>query len=230
MIKSNLEEYIKHSHGKVMSERREFTIFDNINVNINEELPETVDIEMVLKTISSLIPMHLTYNLESIEIGHIKEFDEKNINALYRDRTMYITNKQDNDEDIIDDIIHEIAHSVEQLFLRELYKDKKIENEFLGKRNRLYSLLKAAGHRVEESDFLNPHYSENFDEFLYKELGYEFLGNMTSGLFASAYAATSIREYFAIGFEEYYIGDRDYLKKLSPNLYNKMMYLDGLKF
>ena len=49
------------------------------------------------------------------------------------------------------------------------------------------------------------------------------------GLFSTPYAVTSLREYFATGFEEFYIGDRNYIKKISPNLYNKLTYLDGLK-
>jgi len=42
------------------------------------------------------------------------------------------------------------------------------------------------------------------------------------GLFVSPYAATSLREYFAIGFEEYHLKDRVYLKKISPKLYFKI--------
>ena len=110
------------------------------------------------------------------------------------------------------------------------YKDKKVENEFLGKRSRLYSLMRAEGIKVYESSFLETRYSKEFDYFLYKEVGYERLGNIATGLFSSPYAITSLREYFATGFEEYYIGDRNYLKKISPSLYNTLIYLDGLKY
>ena len=40
------------------------------------------------------------------------------------------------------------------------------------------------------------------DDFLYKDVGYALLNNLVMGLFPSAYAATSLREYFARGFEE----------------------------
>jgi len=43
-----------------------------------------------------------------------------------------------------------------------------------------------------------------------------------NGLFPNAYSPTSIREYFASGFEEYFLGDRNYLKKVSPVLYRKI--------
>ena len=49
------------------------------------------------------------------------------------------------------------------------------------------------------------------------------------GLFNSPYGATSLKEYFANGFEAYYIGDRIYLSKISPYLYNKIENLDNLR-
>ena len=133
--------------------KKEFIIFNNIPVYLNEELPENVDIRVVLSTISKAIPVHLTHNLDSIQVGHIEHFTKKETNALYKEGTIYVTSDQDNNEDMIDDIIHEIAHATEELFTRDIYKDKKIENEFLGKRERLYSLMHAQGIKVYESDF-----------------------------------------------------------------------------
>ena len=65
--------------------------------------------------------------------------------------------------------------------------------------------------------------------FLYADVGYPLLTSLTMGLFISPYAATSLREYFARGFEEYYIGDRKYLTNISPVLYNKIEYLDNIQ-
>ena len=42
---------------------------------------------------------------------------------------------------------------------------------------------------------------------------------MVANIFISGYAATSVSEYFARGFEEYFIGDKQKLKNLSPVLY-----------
>jgi len=42
------------------------------------------------------------------------------------------------------------------------------------------------------------------------------------GLFVSPYAITSLREYFSTGFEEYFLKDRNYLKNMSPAIYNKI--------
>jgi len=45
-------------------------------------------------------------------------------------------------------------------------------------------------------------------------------------MFTGAYAATSHREYFARGFEEYYLGDKVYLKQVSPYIYKKLSLLN----
>ena len=76
----------------------------------------------------------------------------------------------------------------------------------------LYQLLEIDGHDVSQVNFLNPEYSLDFDEFLYKEIGYANLATTTMGLFYSPYGATSLREYFATGFEAYYyFKELDYL-------------------
>ena len=68
-------------------------------------------------------------------------------------------------------------------------------------------------------------FAENFDEFLYKEVGYDLLNRLVTGLFASPYAATSLREYFANGFEYFFCKDSQYLQKISPKLYSKILNL-----
>ena len=50
-----------------------------------------------------------------------------------------------------------------------------------------------------------------------------------ANIFVSGYAATSVSEYFARGFEEYFIGDRDTLKQLSPVLYRLIDELVNLE-
>jgi len=43
---------------------------------------------------------------------------------------------------------------------------------------------------------------------------------LTMGLFASPYGATSLKEYFANGFEKFYLGETRLVKATSPVLYN----------
>ena len=226
-MKNNLTSYIKSS-SKLL-ENNNLTFFGTINVFVKDPLPEHVNLKIVLRRIENLIPAYLVSNIDAVYVGMFEEFVEMDTNAAYKDGALYITSDQYDEDDMIDDIVHEIAHAVEELAYEEIYGDDSLEVEFLGKRKRLQSILKSEGFNVNRFDFLNPEYKKDFDMFLYREVGYPLMTSLTMGLFVSPYAATSIREYFARGFEEYYLGDRKYLTKISPMVYNKVKYLDNLK-
>ena len=223
-----MKEYIKTSSKRALSESRE-KLLHGKNVFISEELPADIDIDYVLKNIEETIPLHLMHLVDTIYVGSFPFLKEKEVNALYDEGALYVTNDQSDDDDMIDDIVHEIAHAVEDLFPDEIYSDQEVENEFLGKRKRMCSMLNSEGHRVSNDLCMEVEYNKEFDTFLYKDVGYEKLVNITMGLFNSPYGATSLKEYFANGFEAYYIGDRTYLSKISPYLYNKIENLDNLK-
>ena len=82
--------------------------------------------------------------------------------------------------------------------------------------------MKAENIDMPTLDFEDPEYSQELDFFLYKGVGYEKLNNFTVGLFVNAYSVTSLNEYFASGFEGYFLGDRAHLRKVSPQLYIKI--------
>jgi hypothetical protein len=96
-----------------------------------------------------------------------------------------------------------------------------MHSEFAGKRKRLKHILEADGWDIEQ-DFSETEYNEELDLFLYQNIGYMNLGAYTSGLFVSPYAVTSLQEYWAVGFEDYFIGDREYVRKISPQLFSKI--------
>ncbi len=60
------------------------------------------------------------------------------------------------------------------------------------------------------------------DYYLDNIVGYPTLQTLAMVLFYSPYAITSINEYFANGFENYFVRDRLYLKDISPTLYKKI--------
>jgi hypothetical protein len=228
--RENLAQYIKNSGSKALNERDEFYTFDDTFVYIKDQLPEDVNIEYVLDTVQASVPSHLTNNVDSIFVGEFDDFIERGTNAFYKDGAIYVSNIQDDNDDMVDDIVHEIAHSVEKSFSMYIYASGNLENEFLGKRRRLYSLLKANDVDLlpEESVFNEPEYSLEFDNYLYQGLGYPMLSNITMGLFNSPYAITSLREYYANGFEEYFLRDKRHLKLVSPVLYNIIEDLENL--
>jgi len=186
---------------------------------IKDRLPENIKFEFVVKYIENRIPPRFMRGIDVIYVGQFEDFKKRDINAYFEDGALYVSNEQDDEMDIIDDIVHEIAHSVEKEYGRHIYTGR-IEKEFEGKRRRLYDMLKAHGYSLSPVFKVKMEYDKEIDEFLYKEIGYEFLGNLVSGLFPSPYSVTSLQEYYAIGFEEYFLGDVKYLKKVSPALYS----------
>ena len=217
-----MADYIKESSEKTQKGQKELTVFGDVNVFIKDPLPEDIDVRNVLTKLETLIPKYFASGLDLIIIGQNGEFEKRDINAMYQDGAIYVTNLQMTEEDLLDDIVHEVAHAVEENNAEFLYSDELIFKEFMGKRKRLLDILTQEGYSVDEQNFMNAEYDREFDEFLYQEVGYPTLTALTMGLFASPYGATSLREYFANGFEEYFLGDRNYLKKISPFLYSKL--------
>tara|TARA_R110002074_G_scaffold45977_1_gene118751 strand:- start:78 stop:764 length:687 start_codon:yes stop_codon:yes gene_type:complete len=221
-MKNNLLDFIKESAKRGKKAQKEYTFGDGY-VYVKNPLPDTIDLAYVLDTIEELIPPAMRAAVESIFVGDFEEFHEREINALFKDGAVYVTNAQTDNDDMIDDIVHEIAHSAEDLYGYEIYaSDNKLMNEFRQKRISFEKLLKSQGFRTQGYDFEDVEYNLDFDDYLYQEVGYPTLESLTVGLFPNAYSPTSIREYFASGFEMYFLGDRHYLKKISPVLYRKI--------
>jgi len=222
-----LTEYIKKSLIESENARREYQLFDDIFVFVKDHLPDHVSLNNVLVSIERIIPQHLAKEVDGMYIGQFKEWGDREVNSMFKDASIFVTNEQDDDEDMIDDIVHEFAHSIEGPMGEIIYSDGMLQQEFIGKRKRLYFLVKAEGYDVSSEKFMNSEYEEKFDDFLYKKIGYDALSSIGMGLFITPYAATSLREYFATGYTEYLMGDRNYLMKVSPELYKKMVQLTG---
>tara|TARA_Y100000296_G_scaffold68843_1_gene82223 strand:- start:590 stop:1285 length:696 start_codon:yes stop_codon:yes gene_type:complete len=205
-----------------------FYLNHDIPVWTEDPLSDSVDLKKVLYKISRLIPSAYLHYVQAVRIGTFDEMVEREVNALYKDGVLYISNMQDNNSDMIDDMVHEIAHAVEEHNRDLIYEDKTILLEFLGKRKRLHSLLKSEGYNAKIEQFLTVKYSYDFDMFLFQEIGYPVLNTLSMGLFPSPYSITSINEYFAIGFEKFYIGEANYLKRICPELSIKINYLDEM--
>tara|TARA_R100000008_G_scaffold35346_1_gene20039 strand:+ start:566 stop:1258 length:693 start_codon:yes stop_codon:yes gene_type:complete len=222
-----LTEYIKNSLIAAENARREYQLFDDIFVYVKDELPDYINLNNVLKSVERIIPFHLSREVDGMYIGQFKDWAEREVNSMFKDASIFVTNQQDDDEDMIDDIVHEFAHSIESPMGDIIYSDGELQQEFVGKRKRLYFLIKAEGYDTASEKFMNPEYEEKFDDFLYKKIGYDALSSIAMGLFITPYAATSLREYFATGYVEYLMGDRNYLMKVSPMLYRKIEQLTG---
>jgi len=214
-----IEQIIRESVERSKNQRREFTIFNRIPVHMLQ--PTIISFTEVVDKIEENIPQHMFDEIDEIFVGSFEENDSRALEAYYESGAIYVTNDMVTADDYVESIIHETAHSIEQARGFEIYGDQKVQEEFLGKRMTLKRTLDANGYDV-EADFADIEYSEDFDLYLYKEVGYDEIGNLTSGLFYSPYAATSVNEYFANGIENFFLGNRKYLKKISPQLTKKI--------
>ena len=202
--------------------------FGGVEVNEFDPMPDKIDTKECFRMVEKIFPQHYYKDLQNIQIGHRDEFDERNITALYSDGVLYLTNRQKNNKDLLDDIVHEFAHHLEEAYTGIIYDDHSLVKEFRKKRQQLRFELRSEGYWTEEYDFTGLKYSEPLDKFLYQRVGKQMLRMVTTGIFVRPYSSVSLREYFATGFEAYYMGKRDELEKISPVLYNKVEELHNL--
>jgi len=220
---------IAHSNEKFLKERKEYNLFNSIYVYVKDPLPDGIDVTSVLQQVEDALPSYLSSGVESIFVGEFEELESREVSAVFDGGTVYLTNKQASDRDMFDDIVHEIAHSVETWAGLEIYGDGALEQEYLKKSKILLDILAKEGYNVTtiKALFYDVEYSREFDFFLYKTVGYDILNMLTMNVFPTPYSVTSLREYFAVGFEEYFIGDKSYLEEVSPVLYNKIDKIAG---
>ena len=199
-------------------------VVNHVSVFIKDMLPKGVSPEFVFDYVSSRIPFVLTKNIDVIYVGQFPEMKERDINAYFDNDAIYVTNEQDDEMDMIEDIIHEISHAVEHYNRDFIYGDGNLQREFIAKRKRLSALL-SQKYEVPSDFNVNFEYDRTIDDFLYRDVGYDALNQICVGIFSSAYAATSISEYWAKGFEDLFIGEKSNIKEISPVLYNRMVSL-----
>lgn len=219
-------QYIKKSSTRLQKNTTGGFSKYGIRFYVREPVQQTVDLNDCIEFIFTNIPRTLYRNVNSIYIGSFPFLNSRHLQAMYKDNIIYVTNRHEDNRSLISDIIHEISHAFEESNREQIYGDNLIKNEFLEKRKTLYRLLDASGlvrAKIKESDFLNTQYSLAFDEYLYRIVGYDTLWNYTNGLFISPYAATSLQEYFANTFENFFINDIFVVKKTCPQVYNKLI-------
>ena len=220
MEKREIVNYVKNKNMSLPEYQ-----FNSLQVLVKEPLPENIDITKVFNDVASLLPDHFLKLVDVVYVGDFDFLNERDINALYMDGAIYVSNVQDSNDDMKDDIVHEVGHALEQHHKQFIYEDGKIENEYFAKIHRLEKTLEYEGHDTNSYEFRNLEYNPEFDDFLFKEIGYESLENLTNGLFVSPYSVTSLREYWSTGFEEYFLGDRLYLKNVCPYINKKLTLL-----
>ena len=197
---------------------------------INEPfLNKEIDIRNTLSNIEQKLPKMMLSNIKEIYIGQFEELKRRQIQSLYEDGAIFLSNEIEGEKELILSIIHEMAHALEETQRDKIYSDGLIEKEFLAKRATLFNILKTNGYINGISLmglFFKPEYDIKFDNWLNKTITYPVLSGLSSGLFLSPYSITSIREYFANAFEKYYSGHINDVKVISPKVYNKLIEIE----
>lgn len=206
-----------------------FTLYGgNIEVFVQDQT--NFDFKSALKKLQKIIPnYYLLQGIDIIYIGKFPDLEERSLNAAYADGAIYVTPEQSSEEDFLDDVIHEIAHSLEERFTDFIYDDAELQLEFRKKYFNLINILsKQTNIKVPKSFLTNvPYdYTPEWDDFLYKVVGYDTLHILTSGLFASPYGATSLREYWANAFEHFYLTSEEEVARISPGVHKKIKELN----
>tara|TARA_R110002110_G_scaffold60825_3_gene171152 strand:+ start:395 stop:1063 length:669 start_codon:yes stop_codon:yes gene_type:complete len=219
---NKVQNYIQNKQSK----KPEYLLFNKIPILVEDQITNDFAILDFINSLESVVPANITKIVKSIIILDSPVFEKKQVNALYHNGIIYISNKQDDIADAVDDVVHEYAHSLEENYSGEIYLDDSIKDEFLVKREQLERVLRHQGFNTSKYDFNNIKYNNLLDNFLLNIVKYEVIEKLTDfSLFINPYAITSLREYFATGIEEYILGDDVELQRISSKLYQKIKEL-----
>ena len=116
-------DWIKESIKKSKILKDHYKLHD-IDVFIKDKFTNDLDFDFCLKQVANKIPSYLMSGIDIIYVGDFEMFKEREINALYQDGAIYVSNKQDNFDDMVDDIVHEISHSIEKKYFDIIYDDQ----------------------------------------------------------------------------------------------------------
>ena len=220
--RNNLTKLLQQSQSKIISEKKRFYF---------NRGKKDIDIEKVMGLLRSNLPVSSYVGINNVYFGEFDILKKRSLTALHHKDNIYISSEElVSEKEILDDLVHEFAHRFEENNSEKIYEDGKIINEYLGKMNRLHDLIAQEydleEHGVTYFDFINTEFDPVFDKFLYKVVGYEKIVNLAPTLFIRPYAATSVREYFATGFEDYYLEGGMQLKNISPILHSRIELLE----
>ena len=74
---------------------------NGIEIFIVDPVPNNIDVRRVLEKISALVPNNLLKFIKKIKIGQFEILDKRELNALYKDNTVYLTNLQESEFDML---------------------------------------------------------------------------------------------------------------------------------
>ena len=192
----------------------------NVPLFVVDNVETDIDLPLFCTEVEEILPPAAFNDVDAVYIGNFKELEGRN--AAFAHGAIYMSCTEPTNFDMVENLVHEVAHSLESQYGWDIYAND-LRQEFLSKRQKLYHLLTAEGFHINPAFYGFTEYNKTFDNFLANEVGYPTLLSLTIGLFVSPYGATSLQEYFANGFEKYYLDSPRAVKKISPVLYGKIV-------
>jgi hypothetical protein len=178
-----------------------FTI-DGVKVIIGEK--PNFDVEKFLRNKFDKLPSSLINSVNKIIFGDFylnPEYAGRSVNDI-----IYLSNKDDED-DLFSTLIHELAHAYITKNYNQVFGDGKLKKEFISKRNKLYHKMRSSGLGLPPYQFFeNPNFDRKFDGHLNRNIGYDLLSQLISGIFPTCYSVSSLEEYFSVGLELLFTG------------------------
>lgn len=191
---------------------------------IKDPMVYDLDVQKICNMIEATIPKGIIKNLDVIYVGEFDDLIQREVTAAFKDGCIYVLNTHQTESSMVEDIVHEIAHAVEAFFGMQLYGDTGLESEFLEKRRIMSYFFKKDNIPFPQLILKDVDFNEEVDNFLYVDLGYGMLSNYIVDLFPTPYSVTSLREYWAVCFENFHTKKVE-IKRLCPEAYKKIQEL-----
>lgn len=195
-----------------------------INID-NHPIEGSISLARIASELEEVLSWALFQDIKEIRVGEYQELEDRNISAFTFKDKIYISSKLPTEEHYKRVIIHELAHVVLKYYGKKIFEDGKLQDEFIAKRRQLFYLLKTNNKpTIGVEHFLDPSFSQFFDDFLFFVTGYDYLDalNRQHGIVPTVYSLTSLEEYFSDGFESFFFDELEMLKTSCNVLFNKV--------
>lgn len=231
---------VKHLPKRLPRGQKDLMFFGTVPVKVLKDINPGLELKQILKYVENNLISKKFFDplLDIVYVGQFNEIDNHPAHrfAFYSDNAIYLANMLKNNpaqiqnQAIAKDLVHEIGFIVEEKFGESfVYDNKDLEDEFLQKRSNLTSLLETKGGVMIPKELKkelsgSTEHSDSVYDFLYKLVGHEKLAFLSDELFLRpfSFSVMSLSEYFATGFVEYLLGEKDEVKRICSGLFKKL--------
>lgn len=187
---------------------------------IKTNLPDHISVDDLRKKIFKTLPPILFSGVKSVFVGDFEYLKARGATAISYEDSVFLTNDQDNIDDMIDDIAHELGHHVEKSFFHNIHRNPALQKEFIAKKTVAMKTLGQMGFDTTKSIPAKIEHDVELDKLLTSKIGLHNLEKEFANLVVTPYSLISLSEYFCEGLEFFLLNDAFYLQSVCPILYN----------